>query len=215
VTRSDLTAPASGALIGAVVALMAVIAWTEVSRPDPFPTTVTALPTPFIVPTSTPKPKLPLTLTPEGLGLVSFGVAGKAAIDQLESILGSPTSDDHWTCAKPAGEVRLVGWADLGVFAIDDVFVGYVDGLHYPPAFGPLLGLETTDGLGIGLDLKDLKAQYGNRLKLHPPNGGPDTNHSKFDIDGEGGIWGVVESGPDGARVITFAAGTTCFDTGP
>lgn len=214
-TRNDLAATVSGVLIGAVVAIMAVVLWTEVSRPAPFPTTVAALPTPFVVPTSTPKPKLPLALTREGLGLVSFGVAGEAAIDQLKAILGSPTSDDHWTCAKPAGEVRLVGWADLGVFVIDDVFVGYVDGLHYPPAFGPLLGLETTDGLGVGLDLKDLQAHYGNRLKLLPPNGGIDTNHSKFVIDGEGGIWGVVESGPDGSRVITLAAGTTCFDSGP
>jgi hypothetical protein len=150
--RDDAGAIASGAVVGAVLALMAILIWTEVSRPASFPTTtVAALPTPFAIPTPTPRPTVPLTLTPDGLGLVSFGQPGEATVDQLKAILGSPTSDDRWTCTEPAADVHFVQWAELGVFLIDNVFVGYVDAIYYPPQFGPLLGLETEDGVGIGL----------------------------------------------------------------
>ncbi len=215
-TRNDLAPLAGGAFIGAALALIAVLGWTEMSRPAPFPTTTTAIPTPVVAPSPTPRSKAQLTLTPEGLGLVSFGVAGDAAVDQLGAILGSPTNDERWTCEQPAADVRYVAWAELGIFVIDDVFEGYVDAINYPPEFGPLMGLETTDGVGIGLDLEDLQAHYGSRLKLLEPGGTEfDANHRKFVIDDEGGIWGVIEQGPDGPRVITIAAGTTCFDNGP
>jgi len=214
--RADAGAIASGAFVGAVVALMAIQIWTEVSRPASFPTTtIVTLPTPFTIPTPTPRATVPLTLTPDGLGLVSFGQPGEATVDEVTAILGSPTSDDRWTCPEPAGDVRFVGWAELGVFLIDDVFVGYVDAIYYPPEFGPLMGLETEDGVGIGLDLEDLQARYGDRLRFLEPDGEFDADHQKFVLDGEGGIWGVVEQGPDGSRVITIAAGTTCFDNGP
>jgi hypothetical protein len=215
VTRDDLLPVASAALIGAVVTLMAVLVWTEISRPAPFPTTAAANPTPFVVPTPTPRGKVPLTLTTKGLGLVSFGEAGGPVVDRLHALLGSPTSDDRWTCKRPVADVRFVGWAELGVFVIDGVFVGYVDAIYYPPEFGPLLGLATTEGIGIGLDLKDLQTQLGKRLKLLQPGAGVDANHRKFVIDGEPGIWGVIEKGPGGSRVITIAAGTTCFDDHP
>jgi hypothetical protein len=214
--RDDAGAIAIGAVVGAALALMAILIWTEVSRPASFPTTtVAALPTPFAIPTPTPRPTVPLTLTPDGLGLVSFGQPGEATADQLKAILGSPTSDDRWTCTEPAADVHFVQWAELGVFLIDNVFVGYVDAIYYPPQFGPLLGLETEDGVGIGLDLEDLQTRYGDRLRLLEPDGEFDADHQKFVLDGEGGIWGVVERGPDGSRVITISAGTTCFDNGP
>jgi len=206
---------ASGAFIGAVLALVAVLISTEISRPPPFPTTAAADPTPFVVPTATPRGKVPLTLARNGLGLVSFGDVGQAAIDQLGAILGPPTSDDRWTCDKPIADVRFVGWAELGVFVIDGVFVGYVDAIYYPPEFGPLMGLTTTDGIGIGLDVQDLQAHLGKRLKLLEPSAEFDADHRKFVIDGEAGIWGIIERGPNGSRVITIAAGTTCFDDRP
>jgi hypothetical protein len=216
VRRADAGAIASGAFVGAVLALMAVLIWTAVSRPAAFPTTtMSALPTPFAIPTPTPRAAVPLTLAPDGLGLVSFGQAGEATVDQLRAFLGSPTSDDRWTCTEPAADVHFVQWAELGVFLIDNVFVGYVDAIYYPPEFGPLLGLQTEDGVGIGLDLQDLQARYGYRLQILEPDGEFDADHQKFVLDGEGGIWGVVEQGPDGSRVITIAAGTTCFDNGP
>ena len=214
-TRHDVGQLAGGAVIGAVLAVAAVVVWTEISRPAPFPTTAAARPTPFVVPTPTARGKVPLTLTPKGLGLVSFGEAGGAAIDKLRAILGSPTSDDKWTCKKPVADVRFVGWAELGVFVIDDKFVGYVDAINYPPEFGPLLGLETAEGVGIGIDLQDVQSHYGSRLKLLEPSAEFDADHRKFVIDGQDGIWGVVERGPNGSRVITIAAGTTCFDNGP
>lgn len=106
-------------------------------------------------------------------------------------------------------------WAELGIFVINDVFVGYVDAIYYPPQFGPPLSLETAEGVGIGIDLQDLQSRYGSRLKLLEPSAEFDADHRKFVIDGQDGIWGIVERGRDGSRVITIAAGTTCFDNGP
>jgi hypothetical protein len=215
VTRTGVAQLAGGALVGAVVTLAAVLLWAQLSRPAPFPTTAATAPSPFVVPTPTPRTHVPLTLTPKGLGLVSFGEAGEATIGKLRGLLGSPTSDDKWTCKKPVVDVRFVGWAELGIFVTGDRFVGYVDAIYYPPQFGPLMGLETAEGVGIGIDLEDLQSHYGSRLRLLDPSAEFDADHRKFVIDGQDGIWGVVEKGPTGSRVITIAAGTTCFDNGP
>ena len=215
-TRRDLGAIASGAVIGAAVALFAALIWTGVSRPALFPTTtVAALPTPFVAPAPTPRPKLPLSLQAEGLGLVSFGEPGDAVVDELEGLLGTSNADEHWTCPDPAGDVRFVQWADLGVFVIDGVFVGWVDAIFFPPEYGPLLELKTREELHIGVESEHFEAHLGDRFAFRPPNPDLPEGAREFDIDGPTGIHGLVQEGEGASLVITLFAGTTCFDNAP
>lgn len=226
-TRRDLGALASGAIVGAVVALLAVLIWTELSRPAPFPrTTVAALPTQFVLPKPTARPELPLTLETDGLGLVSFGEPGDSVVGELEGLLGAPNADDRWTCPDPEGEVRFVQWADLGLFVIDGVFVGWVDAIFYPPEFGPLLNLKTVDGLQIEVELEHFEAHLGDRFVFREPDPNAAEGAAReFDIDGTTGIHGYVQDGrgdtsmrvpPEPASlVISLTAGTTCFDNAP
>ena len=131
----------------------------------------------------------------------------------LETVIGPPNADEHWTCPDPAGEVRFVQWADLGVFVIDGVFVGWVDAIHFPPEFGPLLELKMSEDLHIGVELEHFEAHLGDRFAFREP--APDAAEDaarEFEIDGADGIHGLVEDGADGSRVVSLWAGTTCFD---
>ena len=216
--RRDLGALASGAVVGVVVALVGVLVWTEMSRPAPFPTTtVAALPTRAVILTPTARPELPVTfrLTPEGLGLVSFGEEGDATVQELERLLGPPNGDEQWTCSDPPGEVHFVQWANLGVFVIDGVFVGWVDALFYPPEFGPLLKLETTEDLGIGVELEHFEAHLGDRFAFTETDPDAPEGAREFDIDGATGIHGFVQDGQGASLVIALSAGTTCFAHAP
>ena len=209
---------ASGAVVGALVALVAVLIWTEMSRPASFPTTtVTALPTRAVLPTPTARPELPATLKldPDGLGLVKFGQDGDATVEQLDAFLGPPDDDDRWTCTDPAGDVRFVGWADLGVFVIDGIFTGWVDAMFFPPEFGPRLDLKTTQDLGIGIELEHFEAHLGDRFAFTETAPGAPEGAREFDIDGPDGIHGFVQDGQGASLVISLSAGTTCFDNAP
>lgn len=216
-SRRDLGALASGAVIGAAVAIFAALIWTDVSRPALFPTTtVAALPTPFVPPAPTPRPELPLSLDADGLGLVSFGEDGDATIAKLEPLLGPPNGDEHWTCQDPAGEVHFLQWADLGLFVVDGTFVGWVDAMFFPPEFGPLLDLKTVEDLGIGVELEHFEAHLGDRFVFSEPDPNAAENAAReFDIDGASGIHGFVQDGEGASLVISLTAGTTCFDNGP
>jgi hypothetical protein len=216
-TRRDVGALASGAFIGAVVTLVAVLIWTQAARPALFPTTpVAALPTRFVAPTSTPPPDLPISLEADGLELMSFGEPGDAVVAELEQLLGAPDADDRWTCPDPAGEVRFVQWADLGLFVIDGVFVGWVDAMFFPPEFGPLLDLKTVEDLGIGVELEHFEAHLGDRFAFLEPDPNAAENAAReFEIDGPTGIHGLVQDGEGASLVISLWAGTTCFDNAP
>ena len=214
--RRDVIALAQGALVGAVIALGLVLVLTLASRPAGFPTTSVSLPSAFIVPTPTARPELPITLEADGLGLAFFGDEGENVVRGLNTVIGTPNGDEHWTCPDPAGEVRFVQWADLGVFIIDGVFVGWVDAIYFPPAYGPLLELKTREDLHIGVGLEHFEAHLGDRFAFREP--APDAAEGDaraFDIDGPDGIHGFVEDAPDGPRVIALSAGTTCFEDTP
>ena len=214
--RPDVVALATGALVGALIALGAVLIWTAASRPAGFPTAVASLPSPFIASSPTPRPEFPITLERDGLGLASFGEHGAAVVTELSEFLGPPNSDERWTCPEPPGEVHFSGWADLGVFVMDGVFVGWTDAIYYPPEYGPLLGLKMTEDLHIGLMLEHFEAHLGDRFAFREVAAdAADGDARAFDIDGPAGIHGLVEDGPDGPRVIALSAGTTCFEDGP
>lgn len=226
--RRDVVAVAQGALVGGVIAVVAVLSWTAVgSRPAGFPTTAATLPSPFVLATATPRPALPISLDADGLGIATFGADGEAVVGELEGLLGTSNADEHWTCPDPTGEVHFVQWADLGVFVIDGVFVGWVDAIYFPPGYGPLLELKTVEDLHIGVMLEHFEAHLGDRFVFRAPDPSaapspspepgqdPRADTREFDIDGPDGIHGIVEDGAEGARVIALWAGTTCFDNAP
>jgi hypothetical protein len=188
-----------------------------VSRSALFPTTTVAtLPTPFVAPAPTPRPELPLTLEADGLGLVSFGEPGDAVVGELEGLLGTSNADERWTCPDPAGAVRFVQWADLGLFVIDGVFVGWVDAIYFPPEYGPLLELKTVEDLHIGVELEHFEAHLGDRFVFREPDPNAAEGAAReFDIDGAKGIHGFVQDGEGASLVIALSAGTTCFDNAP
>ncbi len=212
-TRADAVALATGALVGALLAASVVFVSTAASRPAEFPTSAVSLPSPFVAPTPTVVPALPITLQPDGLGLVSFGAPGEAVVADLEALLGAPNSDEGWTCPEPPGDVHFVQWRDLGVFVIDGVFVGWVDAIYFPPEYGPLLELKMAEDLHIGILLEHFEAHLGDRFAFRPADQTAAEGAARpFDIDGPAGIQGFVEEGAEGSRVIALSAGTTCFD---
>ena len=75
-------------------------------------------------------------LTPTGLGPHVFGDAEATVVDALTALLGTPTADEPEECAgQPA---RWVRWADLGIRLASGRFVGFIEGIHYPPGPPPL-----------------------------------------------------------------------------
>jgi len=228
VKRGDVVALAQGALVGALVAGVAVLIWTAAStaasKPAGFPITNVSLPSAGIVPSPTvnppateaARPELPITLEADGLGSSFFGDEGDTVVSGLEAVIGPPNADEHWTCPDPAGAVRFVQWADLGVFVIDGVFVGWVDAIHFPPEFGPLLELTMDEDLHLGVELEHFEAHLGDRFAFVEPS--PDAAEGaarEFEIDGADGIHGLVEDSTDGSRVVSLWAGSTCFDNAP
>ena len=213
--RADAVALGTGALAGALLAAGVVLVSTAASRPAEFPTTAASPPSPFVAPTPTVVPALPITLQPDGLGLVSFGEPGEAVVAELVALLGAPDGDEGWTCPEPPGDVHFVQWADLGVFVMDGTFVGWVDAIYFPPEFGPLLELTTREELHIGVDLEHFEAHLGDRFAFREPDPSAGRTAREFEIDGPTGIRGFVEDGPEGSRVIALSAGTTCFDNAP
>lgn len=210
-SRRDVRALVGGMLVGAVVALAVLIFANARLRPGSFPTTEATLPTPFVLPTATPRPSLPLVLEPDGLGPISFGTDEATAVDELSGLLGEPRSDERWQCADPPGEVRLVDWADLAVFFLDGTFRGYIVGVYYPTEAGPPLGLETAEGLAAGASVEELEAIYGDRATLTEPEGPVEGEVLDLAIDGEDGVGGLVEGSAESGRVIAINAGTACF----
>ena len=218
--RADVVALAQGALVGAVAAGAAVLIWTAASEPAGFPITSVSLPSDFIVPNPTANqtsgPELPITLEADGLGISFFGDEGENVVRGLETVIGPPNADEHWTCPDPAGEVRFVQWADLGVFVIDGVFVGWVDAIHFPPEFGPLLELTTREDLGIGVELEHFEAHLGDRFAFREPAPDAADRRRARIRDRRGERDPRVGRGARKARAsVSLWAGTTCFDNGP
>jgi hypothetical protein len=211
-TRADARALLKGAAVGAAFAIGVLLIRQAASGPTPFPIAAAVLPSPFVVPTPTPRPELPLTLEPNGLGLVSFGDDTDVTLRELTALLGAPRNDGQWRCAEPAAEVRMVEWVSLSVFFFDGTFVGYLAGLRYPPDLGPPLGLKTVEGLELGATRAELAALYGDRLELRKPEQQFEEDVLEFRIDGDDGVRGIVENADDQSQVISISAGLLCFE---
>ncbi|HEV2070934.1 MAG TPA: hypothetical protein VGR26_14185 [Acidimicrobiales bacterium] len=142
----------------------------ELSRRQPTSTTApaatgTTAPAP---PTSAPPTTVPVpaqvVLAPDGLGIVAFGDDGETVLAALAGVLGPPV-DDRPLGSCPSGEAdRLVQFAELAVLLGGGRFVAWDVG----PASGTLPSLATAEGIGVGSSVAELRAAYGERLRLDP-----------------------------------------------
>lgn len=105
-----------------------------------------------------------VVLAPDGLGVAAFGDEAEAVLAGLAAVLGPP-GDDRPLGSCPSGEAdRLVQFAELGVLFDGGRFVAWDVG----PASGALPPLATAEGVGVGSSIAQLRAAYGERLRLDP-----------------------------------------------
>jgi len=113
--------------------------------------------------TTVPGPALsgPIQLQPDGLDVVDFGQPPDDVIALLSNRLGRPDEDTIQPCENQVdGRSRWVRWADLSVIFSAKAFVGYVEGIHFPPG-GRALDFSTAKGLSPGDTVNRLHRLYG------------------------------------------------------
>ena len=148
-------------------------------------------------------------LTPTGLGPHVFGDAEATVVDALTALLGTPTADEPEECAgQPA---RWVRWADLGIRLASGRFVGFIEGIHYPPG-PPPLAIPTAEGLAPGDPASRLFDLYDRALLNEVPAPGPaEQEVTQFEItDGSQPLVVVVEGPLESGRIAAISAGSLC-----
>ena len=186
----------------------------------PSTTTTTEPPTTTTIATTTTTvaPESVLTMRPDGLGEVLFGDDADAAVAALSAVLGEPSDDTGWltdaeTCI--GSEVRFVTWGSLRAFLSDGpsdwapAGVRHFASYDQSPAIGsPLLELRTTEGVGIGSPVGDIRAIYGDEAVIT----GDPLFGDLFQVvtSGAGYLWGLL-TGPDATdTVASISGGFSC-----
>ncbi|PIE33360.1 MAG: hypothetical protein CSA55_02040 [Ilumatobacter coccineus] len=113
-----------------------------------------------------------LVLRAEGLGSIEFGSDAEAAIDYVNSILGSPTEDSGWVSpydfgACPGTKSRRVAWGALALYFGDESrfasgephFTSYIYGSYGELGQEPT-ELTTVGGSGIGSTVAELSTEF-------------------------------------------------------
>ena len=155
------------------------------------------------------RPDHGLTLMPTGLGPHVFGDAEDTVVDALTALLGIPTADEPEECAgQPA---RWVRWADLGIRLTSGRFVGFIEGIHYPPG-PPPLGIPTAEGLAAGDPASRLFDLYDRAFLNEVPAPGPSEQEvTQFEItDGSQPLVVIVEGPLESGRIAAISAGSLC-----
>jgi hypothetical protein len=155
------------------------------------------------------RPENGLTLSATGLGPHRFGAAEDTVVDALTALLGTPTADEPEECAgQPA---RWVRWADLGLRLASGRFVGFIEGIHYPPG-PPPLAIPTSEGLAPGDPASRLFDLYDRASLNEVPAPGPSEQEvTQFEItDGSQPLVVVVEGPLESGRIAAISAGSLC-----
>lgn len=154
-----------------------------------------------------------LHLRGDGLDMIPFGASQHDIVETLTDVLGTPDEESDEPCeARPESMSHWVRWADLSVRIEGDAFVGYIEGIHFPPG-PPPFDLATPRGLSPGDLLSDARELYGE-LPITP--GDPEPGQGAADLvsfsdpDGTGEMSGLVEDAPDGQLVAAIFAGDLC-----
>lgn len=152
-----------------------------------------------------------LHLRGDGLDMIGFGASEHDVVATLTDVLGPPDEEADEPCeGRPQRLSHWVRWADLSVRTETGTFVGYVEGVHFPPG-RTAFDLGTPSGLTPGDPFARAEELYGE-LELQPdPEGqGGAQIFSVEDPAGTSSISGVVESAGDDQTVAAMFAGDLC-----
>jgi hypothetical protein len=129
----------------------------------------------------------------------------------LTGRFGAPDEDRNVTCG--AGKhARWLRWADLSAIFSSTAFIGFIDGVHYPPGRRGL-HLATSAGLAPGDGIERLHMLYGQvpiRQQASQP-GRPVTQLFTISDPQTGKkLSGVIEDQGSDTIVSTIFAGALC-----
>lgn len=161
-------------------------------------------------------PDVPLRA--DGLGVTAFGDMPEYALAALTAALGEPSSDttepafsSYGTC--PGTTLRAVGWGGLVVLITDGATAyGIESGPHffaYMYRSDDSLGLATPEGIGLGSTVAEVRAAYGEQVRVNPEQEvfGPSFEVGAY---GPGGVYGLLDGTDDTSTVTEVAAGQPC-----
>jgi len=153
-----------------------------------------------------------ILLRPDGLDLVDFGQPLDDVIAALTKRLGMPDEDKTPPCQSQVdARSRWVRWADLSAIFSGNEFVGYIEGIHFPPG-SPALDLSTAEGLSPGDTVDRLQQLYGHvSIRQETPQPGQIATEL-FTIfeDSSEKISGVLENQGHKTVVTAIFAGQLC-----
>lgn len=164
-----------------------------------------------------------VVLSRDGLGVARFGDEAEAALARLREAMGTPNTLSKWLPMErslwgvcPGSEVRGAKWGDLWVLFSDRSELSKERHLS-----GWLLGgssalgrteLKTAEGIALGSTLAELRAAYGDRLRLEPSGLG-----QRFFVEPEEGekagsrlLAGTVRGDEDDDTVGSLRGGLAC-----
>ncbi|MGH8928567.1 MAG: hypothetical protein ACRDWH_09470 [Acidimicrobiia bacterium] len=164
-------------------------------------------------------PLTTLDLQPTGVGDIGFGADSEDAVAQISAVLGAPTEDTGWspgfeTC--PGTEVRVVRWTSFQAFFTNGATEWAPEGtrhfFHYGQSIraggGELIELRTSNGIGIGSTITELRAAYGDQVTIEDdPVFGPFWQVGNV---GAGILWGTAGSIADNAMIDSINGGSGC-----
>jgi hypothetical protein len=154
-----------------------------------------------------------IQLEPDGLDLIDFGQPTDEVVAVLSERFGRPDEDRTQPCQDRANaRSRSVRWADLSVILSPRAFVGYIEGVHFPPG-RRALDLPTAKGLSPGDTADRLQQLYGPvPIRQEAPQPGRTVTKLFTISDGRtsGTLSGVLEK--QGSRTVVSAifAGQLC-----
>ena len=182
----------------------------------PAPTEPPTTPAPTAAPTQPPSEGL--TLDGRGVGAASFGDDPDTAIAAVSGVLGDPTDDSGWVdpftiSACPGNEYRRVSWGAFSLQFSDSTsvadgrrhFFGYEYGEVGSTDVQPP-GLETSEGIGIGSTVAELKQAYPGVAVFAGEEG---LSSSGFEVQ-ENRLGGQLTDPSDAGFVVLIRGGDFC-----
>ncbi len=193
--------------------------------------TTTAAPTTTVAPTTTAtstvgEPPVALQVNDQGVQAgdtwVYFGYNDDDAVAAITAVLGPPTYDSGWVEAVsspfgvcPGPVVRGVQWESFTALftQTDDIFwtagVPHFFAYYYTDGSAPA-GVTTTEGIGIGDTLAELKAAYGGEIDIYDSPFDPTDGVWTYHQTDWTGMWGFADGMTPDAHVTSILGGQGC-----
>jgi len=153
---------------------------------------------------------------------VHFGYDDDDTVSAIEAVLGAPTKDTGWidafgdygVCHPPL--LRVVEWDSLVTLHTNgdtDFWFGGVEhfyGYYYTNVASPP-DIRTTEDIGIGSTLGDLKATYDPaKIVIDEAFFDPAVGFWSYDSNPWTGMWGYATGQGDGDTITSINGGRGC-----